>query len=306
MSEGRQMDREQRAETGHPKPAPPRHLDLAWSSPAPPWRADPPLAVPDGATVPASAWAEPWPRVVPDPEPENAVPEGNPTGAGTPGRHLDLAWSSPVEPKIESPVAPAEQTTSASQDTGPPLPPGVAPASPQPAPEASTATTLFETAPTETASTAPPPTEGFYAEPDFADLAEFDELSFPKARVPRSTWFLATALLLVLAFGGGILTQKHHDVGLVDPKAAALEQLKESAAGGAAAGPALTGTITAVSPTQFTVRDAKGAEHKVAVTDQTPIVKKLAPPGLSSGSQVVVQGTNDADGTLHATAVVEP
>src|ERR1700759_3533801 len=100
------MDREQRPETGHPKPAPPRHLDLAWSSPAPPWQADTPLAVPDGATVPASAHAEPWPRIDPAPPGKNAVPEGNRTGTGMPGRHLDLAWSSPIEPR----TAPAGDT----------------------------------------------------------------------------------------------------------------------------------------------------------------------------------------------------
>jgi hypothetical protein len=113
-------------------------------------------------------------------------------------------------------------------------------------------------------------------------------------------------VLLVLAFGGGILTQKHHDVGLVDPAAAARAQLKEAAAGGGAGAAALTGTITAASPTQITVRDAQGTEHKVAVTDQTPIVKKVTAQNLGNGSQVVVQGTNDADGTLHATAVVAP
>jgi hypothetical protein len=289
------MDRDLRPDPAQPKQPPARHLDLAWSSPTPPWQADAPLAAPDGATVPATWQAEPWPRVAPAPG-----PDPGPTAQPTPGepadprRHLDLAWSSPTasgtaqEPTStpEEPVVPASSWTE-------PWPRSVLTAAPGPEPRAAV-------------SVEPRATEGYYADTEFDDLVEFDELTFPRQRLPRSTWFLAVAVLLVLAFGGGILTQKHHDVGLVDPAAAARAQLKEAAAGGGAGAAALTGTITAASPTQITVRDAQGTEHKVAVTDQTPIVKKVTPQNLGNGSQVIVQGTNDADGTLHATAVVAP
>jgi hypothetical protein len=153
--------------------------------------------------------------------------------------------------------------------------------------------------------------EGYYLESDFDDLAELDEIAFPSAGVPRSTWFLAIAALVAVAFGGGILIQKHHDAHLVDPAALAAAQLQQASVAGAA-GPTLTGTVVAVSPTQFTVKDAQGNQHKVAVTDQTPIIKKLSlkdpangsAQGLVNGSQVIVQGTSDADGTLQASAVV--
>ncbi|HEX3829430.1 MAG TPA: DUF5666 domain-containing protein [Sporichthyaceae bacterium] len=292
------MDRDDlRPDPAQPKQTPPRHLDLAWSSPTPPWRADALLAAPDGATVPATWRAEPWPRVAPAPDPD---PDPDPTAQASaadpadPRRHLDLAWSSPGESWTapEPASAPQEPAVPASVWTEP-WPRIVPTAAPD----------LELQAPV---SAEPTPPEGYYADTEFDDLLELDELSFPKQRFARSTSFLAMALLLVLAFGGGILTQKHHDGGLVDPAAAAMAQLKEAAAGGGASGPALTGTITAASPTQITVRDAQGTEHKVAVTDQTPIVKKVTAQNLSTGSQVVVQGTNDADGTMHATAVVAP
>src|SRR5581483_3150279 len=114
-----------------------------------------------------------------------------------------------------------------------------------------------------------------------------------------STWVLAVAALAAVAFGGGILVQKHHDSGLVSPAALAAAQLQQASIAGAS-GPALTGTVVAVSPTEFTVKDAQGIQHKVAVTDATPIVKKLSlkdatngsSQGLTNGSQVIVQGTS--------------
>jgi hypothetical protein len=293
------MDRDKRPEPGAPNPPTPRHLDLAWSSPAPSGQADAALAAPDGATVPATWQAQPWPRVSPATDPDHgSTTQPAQAEPADSRRHLDLAWSSPAVPSPavswagEEPAGATEGATVPESSWTQAWPRGV----PDTAPEA-------EPDPDTSGEAVAP--EGYYADTEFTDLPEFDELTFPKQGLPRSTWFLAVALLLVVAYGGGILTQKHHDTGLVNPAAAAVAQLQEAAAGGAAA-PALTGTITAVSPTQITVRDATGKDRKVAVTDQTPIVKKVTAQNLGTGSQVVVQGTADADGTLHATAVVEP
>jgi|GEM_PF-4406568 len=138
------------------------------------------------------------------------------------------------------------------------------------------------------------------------DLDELEELTFPRRRFPLSTRFLAVSILLALAFGGGILTQKHHDVGLVRPDAAALAALRGAAAGAAGGRSAIAGTLSAVNANDLTVRDQGGAEHKVAITDKTLIARRTDVKSLSTGGKVVIEGTTASDGTMQATAVVAP
>lgn len=322
------MDREQRPEPGRRVPATQRHLDLAWSSPADPWDPPAPLAAPEGATVPALAWSDPWPPVRSaesagtddDPDLETEADAGaadaEPRPRNKPGVKGAQAWTTQVKGAGAqgAGVRGAEPTLSRKSGAAEVQPAG-APAQAAGLDEAepheaddevaverhAVDETEFDEADPEHAEVG-----GYYLDSEFDDLAELDELAFPKPGPARSTWFLALAAMVALAFGGGILIQKHHDAGLVRPEAAAAAQLQQAAANAATGGPALTGTIVAVSPTEFTVKDAQGNQHKVAVNDQTPIVKKINAQGLSVGSQVVVQGTSDAAGTLHATAVVEP
>jgi hypothetical protein len=54
------------------------------------------------------------------------------------------------------------------------------------------------------------------------------------------------------------------------------------------------------------VRDAGGVEHKVTVTEGIPVLKKVHPQDLTTGSQLAVQGSTDSDGTVHATGMVAP
>lgn len=147
---------------------------------------------------------------------------------------------------------------------------------------------------------APPPPMGT----GFDDL---EELSFPRTGYPLSTRSLVMALVIALAFGGGIVAQKRHDAGLIRPAAAAAAALAGAAAGGGGGGgAAVVGTITAVSPTEVKVRDAGGVEHKVTVTEGIPVLKKIHPQELTTGSQLAVQGNTDSDGTVHATGMVAP
>jgi hypothetical protein len=147
---------------------------------------------------------------------------------------------------------------------------------------------------------APPPVLG-------AGFDDLEELSFPRTGFPMSTRSLILALVVALAFSAGIVAQKRHDAGLVRPAAAAAAALQGAAAGGGASGgAALVGTITAVSPTELKVRDHGGVEHKVAVTEGVPVLKKIHPQDLTTGSQLAVQGSTDSDGTVHATGMVAP
>lgn len=288
--------------------APPRHLDLAWSSPASPWETPAPLAAPEGATVPALEWADPWPPIrsakdVEDEKPAARVEDELADDAAD--EDPDDVREDQREDEVEGQVE-DELVDDVKEDAGELADLEAA------APTAETDEEApVEEAPVEEAAVEDAEAEGYYLESDFDDLAELDEIAFPNPGVPRSTWFLAIAALVAVAFGGGILIQKHHDAHLVDPAALAAAQLQQASVAGAA-GPTLTGTVVAVSPTQFTVKDAQGNQHKVAVTDQTPIIKKLSlkdpangsAQGLVNGSQVIVQGTSDADGTLQASAVV--
>ncbi|HEX3612958.1 MAG TPA: DUF5666 domain-containing protein [Sporichthyaceae bacterium] len=288
--------------------APPRHLDLAWSSPASPWETPAPLAAPEGATVPALEWADPWPPIrsakdVEDEKPAARVEDELADDAAD--EDPDDVREDQREDEVEGQVE-DELVDDVKEDAGELADLEAA------APTAETDEEApVEEAPVEEAAVEDAEAEGYYLESDFDDLAELDEIAFPSPGVPRSTWFLAIAALVAVAFGGGILIQKHHDAHLVDPAALAAAQLQQASVAGAA-GPTLTGTVVAVSPTQFTVKDAQGNQHKVAVTDQTPIIKKLSlkdpangsAQGLVNGSQVIVQGTSDADGTLQASAVV--
>jgi hypothetical protein len=305
------MNREQRPEPGRRPPmpgAPPRHLDLAWSSPASPWETPAPLAAPEGATVSALEWADPWPPIrsakdVEDEKPAARVEDELADDAAD--EDPDDVREDQREDEVEGQVE-DELVDDVKEDAGELADLEAA------APTAETDEEApVEEAPVEEAAVEDAEAEGYYLESDFDDLAELDEIAFPNPGVPRSTWFLAIAALVAVAFGGGILIQKHHDAHLVDPAALAAAQLQQASVAGAA-GPTLTGTVVAVSPTQFTVKDAQGNQHKVAVTDQTPIIKKLSlkdpangsAQGLVNGSQVIVQGTSDADGTLQASAVV--
>jgi hypothetical protein len=166
------------------------------------------------------------------------------------------------------------------------------------------------------------------AGPDDPD-EEFGEPAPPR-RLPLATAVLTVALGLALAFVGGVLVQKHHDASLVASAGPAAGGPRlgggggpggggggpagggaaPGTSGGAAApssdsGPVVIGTVVAVKGTSITVRDIGGKTHVVRTTSETTLTRTAAikADALTAGTNVTVDGTKAADGSITATAV---
>lgn len=156
-------------------------------------------------------------------------------------------------------------------------------------------------------------TEGSEDDLDFEDDLD---TGAPRRRNGLVSSVLAAGILLVVAFTGGVLVQKHHDAGastasLPAFSGATLPDFGSSGftGGGSSPGsgsaPAVIGTVVSVEGSRIIVRDFSGTKHVVTTTDSTSITRSTEIPlsKLTAGTQVVVTGTKGADGTTSATAV---
>ena len=166
----------------------------------------------------------------------------------------------------------------------------------------------------------PPPS----AMPD-ADDADFAELP-PKRRVPLVTKGLIVGILVVLAFGGGVMIQKQHDAGSASASssfpsfAGGIPAGAGAGAGGggasnggasggsaAASGPVVVGTVVGVAGNDVTVKDLGGSSHVVHVSATTGLATSSVDwsTSLKPGTTVSVNGTKADDGTITATTVTQ-
>jgi hypothetical protein len=171
----------------------------------------------------------------------------------------------------------------------------------------------------------PPPSYPNYVNPDagLAPADDPDDLPLPKGRAPASTRYLGVAVALALAFGGGVLAQKHHDKGYTPPVSGPAAAMAAGlaagggaggAAGAAAAGggapgtvtftPKVVGTITDVSGTDITVMGADGVKHLVHTNAQTVVLRKGNVPDLKPGTVVAVDGSPDDAGVLTSKGII--
>jgi hypothetical protein len=140
------------------------------------------------------------------------------------------------------------------------------------------------------------------------------------------TILLIAGILAVVAFGGGVLAQKHYGgttsasgpVGLGQnfpggPPGAGGAGFGETgqAGGGRASGaaaadtPSVVGTVVKVSGTTVTVKNLGGKTVTVKVPAATAISlsSTLSLTGLKAGTTISVVGTTAADGSVTASAV---
>jgi hypothetical protein len=171
----------------------------------------------------------------------------------------------------------------------------------------------------------PPPSYPSYINPDagLAPAEESDDLPMPKGRAPASTRYMGVALLLALAFGGGVVAQKHHDKGYTPPISGAQAALAAGLTGGGAGGgggaaaaagggapntlsftPKIGGTITDVSGSDITVLGPDGVKHLVHTTAQTVVLRKGAVADLKPGTQMAADGTPDDAGVVTAKGII--
>ncbi|MGQ0846418.1 MAG: hypothetical protein ACT4QF_20025 [Sporichthyaceae bacterium] len=152
--------------------------------------------------------------------------------------------------------------------------------------------------------------------------AHEDDMPLPKGRGPASTKALAVGLLVVLAFGGGVLAQKKNDEGMIRPPtgpAAAIAAAAAAGGGGAPApapgapgehpllaGAALKGEVVRVEGTTLIVRDANGVERKATTSSNTLTMTQVPLDSLQPGQKVYVAGQPAADGSVTGLAVVVP
>jgi ferric-dicitrate binding protein FerR (iron transport regulator) len=148
---------------------------------------------------------------------------------------------------------------------------------------------------------------------------EVDQIPPARGPISRLTMALVAGLLLVAAFGGGVLVQKNHDAGLTAAPAAAGGRPAGGAGGGLPAGlgggggggtatssgPAVVGTVVSVKGTEITVKDFAGKTHVVHTTGNTTVSVPGALTALKAGSTVSVAGTSDPSGSVDATSVTK-
>ncbi len=155
------------------------------------------------------------------------------------------------------------------------------------------------------------------AMPD-TDDADFAEVP-PKRRVPLLTKGLIVGILMVLAFGGGVMIQKQHDAGSASatsgfpsfaggiPAGAGASNGGASGGSTAASGPVVVGTVVGVAGTDVTVKDLGGSTHVVHVSATTGLATSTVDwsTSLKPGTTVSVNGTKADDGTITATTVTQ-
>lgn len=146
---------------------------------------------------------------------------------------------------------------------------------------------------------------------------EVDQIPPARGPISRLTMALIAGLLLVAAFGGGVLVQKNHDAGITAAPAAAAGRPGGGAGGGLPAGlgggtgttsssaPAVVGTVVSVKGTDITVKDFAGKTHVVHTTGNTTVSVPGALTALTAGSTVSVAGTSDPSGSVDATSVTK-
>jgi hypothetical protein len=165
-------------------------------------------------------------------------------------------------------------------------------------------------------------------EPVDPDDDMFDESWNAPKKSNRLTVALVVALLVVAGFAGGVLVQKHHDVGLaaaaagVAPRRAggtgggngggrgqgAPSSTAPTAGAGAGAGagatgaPVVEGTVRTVNKDSIEVTDGSGAVVRVFVP-QSATVSAHGLGGLAFNDPVSVAGTKEVDGSVTATSV---
>jgi hypothetical protein len=157
----------------------------------------------------------------------------------------------------------------------------------------------------------------------------FDESWNAPKKTNRLTAALVVALLVVAGFAGGVLVQKHHDVGLaaaaagVAPRRAggagngggrgqgAPSSAAPTAGAGAGAGtagdtatgaPVVEGTVRTVNKDSIEVTDGSGAVVRVFVP-QSATVSARGLGGLAFNDPVSVAGVKEVDGSVTATSV---
>jgi hypothetical protein len=155
------------------------------------------------------------------------------------------------------------------------------------------------------------------------DDADFAELP-PKRRVPALTKGLIVGILVVVAFGGGVMIQKQHDAGSASassgfPSFAGGIPAGAGAGGGgasnggasggstAASGPVVVGTVVGVAANDVTVKDLGGSTHVVHVSATTGLATTSVDwsTSLKPGTTVSINGTKADDGTITATTVTQ-
>ena len=158
-----------------------------------------------------------------------------------------------------------------------------------------------------------------------ADDADFAELP-PKRRVPVLTKGLIVGILMVVAFGGGVMIQKQHDASSASASsgfpsfAGGIPAGAGAGAGGggasnggasggsaAASGPVVVGTVVGVAGNDVTVKDLGGSTHVVHVSATTGLATTSVTwsTSLKPGTTVSVNGTKADDGTITATTVTQ-
>jgi len=158
-----------------------------------------------------------------------------------------------------------------------------------------------------------------------ADEADFAEPP-PKRRVPLLTKGLIVGILMVLAFGGGVIIQKQHDASSASATsgfpsfAGGIPAGAGAGAGGggasnggasggsaAASGPVVVGTVVGVAGNDVTVKDLGGSSHVVHVSATTGLATSSVDwsTSLKPGTTVSVNGTKADDGTITATTVTQ-
>jgi hypothetical protein len=155
--------------------------------------------------------------------------------------------------------------------------------------------------------------------------ADFAELP-PRRRVPLLTKGLIVGILMVVAFGGGVVIQKQHDASSAStstgfpslsggiPAGAGAGTGGGGAGNGgasggsaAASGPVVVGTVVGVAGNDVTVKDLGGSSHVVHVSATTGLATSSVDwsTSLKPGTTVSVNGTKADDGTITATTVTQ-
>lgn len=182
---------------------------------------------------------------------------------------------------------------------------------------------LDDTASTET-ETRSPDTDGAWFGTDTESVDDF--LPAPRRGLRLPTLIMVLVLAMAIAFGGGVLVQKHHDRHLTSASASlpglgsgALPNLGAggvpdfggqggSTGGGSSSSdtssskPVVIGKVVSVDGTTLTVRDLGGKTHLVRTNKNTKITVTGDVTGLHPGVTVSVVGTASGT-TVTATSI---